>query len=108
MAQIVRIDGRVDWQITRDPKSNEYIAACQALKITAQADTWVELCETIAEIQDELFKTLLKEGALPQFLTKHGWQAVLPMFPIQATNIRFDIPVNMSSVANDRTREVHQ
>jgi len=67
MAQLVRINGRVDWKIARDPKTNEYVAVCDALKITAEADTWVQLCETIAEIQDELFITLLKEGALPQF-----------------------------------------
>jgi hypothetical protein len=111
MAPIVvrfQIDARVEWKFARDSQSERWIGVCAALKVTAEADTWGEFCQTINEIQNELFRDLLEEGELQSFLLQHGWNPLTPI-PSQPTNVVFDMPAFMiPAAANDRTREIRQ
>ena len=111
MAQTIvrfQVDARVEWQVARDPKSDRWIGVCPALKVTAEADTWGELAQTINEIHNELFRDLLEDGELQAFLIQHGWQPVTPI-PVQPSNVVFDIPAHMIPAgANDSAREIHQ
>jgi predicted nucleic acid-binding protein len=111
MAQVVvrfQISAKINWRVTREPHAQRWIGVCDPLKVTAEAETWAELCQVINEIHNELFRDLLEEGQLEQFLRQHGWKPVAPL-PSRTANVVFDIPAYMiPAAANGETRAVHQ
>ena len=92
---LIRINTQVPWQIARDPKSDRWVAVCQPLAITAEAETWDKLASLLAEEVNELLLDLLKEGELPTFFKERGWQSLTPL-PLKVhEGLRFDVPMEM-------------
>lgn len=90
---IVRVDARVAFRASQDPKTGYWVAISDALRITLSGQTWTELNRAIGEGLDLLFRDLLDDGELKAFLVEHGWRLSGPT-PAKATRrkITFDVP----------------
>lgn len=91
MQNIVRIDAQnIVWRVHRSP-SEQYIGACDPLRLVAQASTYEELLSTINEILREVLLMHFEEGTLERFLSSHGWQAVGPVTDHPVFDVPFDV-----------------
>ncbi len=92
---IVRFDlaAFIAWRAVRDAQTGAWVGICDALKLTAEGETWEDLNRIVAEIVNDLFVNLLQEGRLEEFLRNHGW-ATLGEIPRPPDHERlvFDIP----------------
>jgi hypothetical protein len=92
--QIVKIDAKLQWNLTQDKKSARWVAACAPLRIVVEADRIEQLREVIADTLDAVFRDLLLSGELERFLREHGWATSLPIAQIVADqNMRFEVPM---------------
>lgn len=97
----VRVRGRVQWAVTRDPDSGEYLARCGTLDLVVGAETLNELALTIAEGMDALFETLVAEGQLEHFLRQRGWTTEQPVpTNVAAHDLAIDVPWELLDDAN--------
>lgn len=93
----VDVNAAISWVAGRDPLSEAWIAACDPLGLTVEAETWSELLGTIEEVQDHMFRTLLVEGTPEHFLRDRGWEMAGPM-PTDVDDpraVRFDVPIQL-------------
>jgi hypothetical protein len=90
---VIQINANVPWSFTR-VRSGQYIAVCDPLKLTLQADTFYDLMEDIAISLDALLKDLLGDNELDRFLRERGWTAFSPI-PARPKNVRFDVPFEL-------------
>lgn len=90
MARLLRIDANLPWQC-RQAKGGNWVAACDPLMLTLQAETWAELMEDIALTLDAMFRDLLSTNELERFLRDHGW-SVSGTIPNRQEEVRFDVP----------------
>ncbi len=100
---VVRVDGRVECKILK-AKGGNWVAICDPLKLTLQADTWANLMEDIAFTLDAILKDLLSSNELNRFMKEHGWKLV-GQIPHRQADMRFDlpfIPAIMSSHGSQR------
>lgn len=86
----VRIDANLQWKSTIG-KGGNFVAVCDPLKLTVQAETWAELMEDTAEVLNAIFIDLLSSNELDHFLRDHGW-TMMGRVPAHRENIRFDVP----------------
>jgi hypothetical protein len=102
---LVRINGQVPWRTFLSREGN-WIAICDPLKLTLQADTWGELMEEIAITLDALLKELLASNELDRFMREHRWTAI-GQIPTQTENVRFDLPfIPLMSASHDTPRSL--
>jgi len=87
---LVRINADLQWKATIG-KGGNYVAVCDPLKITLQAETWAELMEDAAEVLDAIFRDLLSSNELERFLQERGW-TTMGQVPNRQDNVRFDVP----------------
>ena len=107
MATLLRIDGRVDWRCLQG-KGGNWVAVCDPLKLTVQAETWANLMEDIALTLDAVFKDLLISNELTKFLRDHGW-ALSGTIPNRPEDVQFDVPFFAAMTgAHGSQRELHQ
>ena len=85
-----RLKGEVTWYCEHDTTCGKWVGICDDLSLTVQADTQRELHSSIWEAMDELFKMLVEEGELKNFLVEHGWYLEQP----ESRSIS-DLPVNI-------------
>lgn len=71
---VVRIDGSVGWKI-QQTDSGRWVGVCDALELTVQSDTWVEMMEVINEGLEMIFQDLIETDEFDQFLADRGWVA---------------------------------
>lgn len=106
----VQIHGQLLWRYTRDPRSDRFVAVCDALKITAEAETWSKLVEVVNEEVNALFRDLYEEGQLDRFLRSRGWSP-FPYTPLPgsmpAEGMRFDVPMDMQAVPFELLAQKH-
>jgi hypothetical protein len=96
-AATVSIRGDLTWTWSRTKRGN-YVAVCEPIGQTVQAEEFGELLETIGEALGSTFTELLSTGDFETFLREHGWScAQPPPSPVQK-NIRFDIPFDLKGV----------
>lgn len=69
---IIRIEGKLLWKWGRT-KRGAYIAVCDPIAQTLQADRFSELLESINEALDSTFRELLSTGELHKFLRARRW-----------------------------------
>jgi hypothetical protein len=97
----VQIQGQLVWRMTRDPRSDRFVAVCDPLAITAEAETWSKLTEIIDEEVNALFRDLFEEGELQDFFRERGWRPLadtpLPT-SMPKEGMRFDVPMDIQSV----------
>ena len=108
---VIHIEGKVDWVCWRG-NGGHWIGICDPLKLTAQADTWFELMESIGETIDSVMKDLLQTGDLYRFLQDHGWKPRNPipkqLTPEEIADYRFDIPFMPHMAAHGPQNLVYQ
>lgn len=87
---LVQVNAKLQWQTQRAQGGN-WVAFCEPLKLTFQAETWANLLEDIALGLDAMLKDLMVNNELDRFLRDRGWTTMGPI-PAEPKNIRFDIP----------------
>lgn len=103
----VEINARLQWQFYRDEISHRWIAVCEPLHVTVEADTHTELRENIEDGINLLFRNLLKDNELEHFLTMRGWTAGSNL-PAKNEEVRFDVPIELiARQANGQQNCVH-
>ena len=101
---LVRINGNVPWNVLQG-KGGNWVAICEPLKLTLQAETFSELAEEIAITLNATLTDLMASNELPKFLQDHGWQLVGPM-PSVPQEVRFDVPFSLIAENHGSTRPV--
>jgi hypothetical protein len=104
--QLVRVDARVPWTI-QQTRNGHYVAKCDPLRLTLQAESWADLMEDIAITLDALLKDLLETNELSQFLSDQGWKLSGAM-PSHPEGIRFDVPFFPAMISHGSATELHQ
>jgi hypothetical protein len=108
--QLVRFSGQVQvqWNTLRTA-SGAYVAVCEPLKLTVQAESWAELMEDIAVTLDLLLKDLLEADAneFTRFLHEHGW-VLQGAIPTHSEGIRFDVPFFPVMMGHGSASQLHQ
>ncbi len=74
MTQIITIEAKLPWSVFKDVQSGAWIGVCDALVLTALGRTQQDLHEAIFEAMDALFRDLLAEDVLDQYLASRGWE----------------------------------
>jgi hypothetical protein len=92
---IVQVKGRVEWKARR-ARGGNWVAICDPLKLTLQAQTWADLMEDIAFTLNAMLKDLLVSNELPLFMKEHGWK-LAQAIPDREANVRFDLPYEVMS-----------
>ena len=91
MSTTVHINAQLHWKYGRT-KSGNFIAVCDPIAQTVQADSFNDLVDTIQEVVSGTFKELFSTGDLEKFLHDRGWSMKgLPEQP-KPRNLRFDVP----------------
>jgi len=104
---IIRVDGKVPCNILQT-KNGNWVAICEPLKLTLQADTWANLMEDIASTLDAIFRDLLSSNELNKFLKDKGWK-LLGRIPRHTTDMRFDLPIIPAIIdSHGSQRQIHQ
>ena len=96
---VVQINGKVPWQCFRS-SGGSWIAVCDLLKLTIEAETWALLMEGIGKSINAIFKERFESDQLDQFLREHGWKPAGEL-PSSPKTIYFDIPF-LASIAGEK------
>ncbi len=99
MREVINIEGDLEWKYCQDPESENWVAVCDPLKLTVEADTLPELYESMSEAVDSLLNEMLSTGDLERFLKEHGWSAG-PIPTGEDRDVQFDVPLNTRRVAS--------
>jgi len=86
---LVRVNANIPWMVTQG--TTDWVAICDPLKLTVQAETYSDLMESIGETLDAVLSDLLATNELDRFLSDHGWKLITPL-PEKRKNLRFDVP----------------
>ena len=102
---LVKIESQIPWRVIRST-SGYWVGVCEPLKLTAQAETWIDLVNDIAWAMESVFEDLLETNDLETFLRERGWSA--PQLPtvVQSPQVKFDIPFlpQLASPGNDQAQ----
>lgn len=93
----VTIQANVAWSVTRSASSDRWIAICDELNLTTEADSEEELQSLIPETLHLLMADLLEDDELAQYLHEKGWSAVGLPSSHEADDIMFDLPWHIIS-----------
>lgn len=104
MPNVIQIEANLPWNYTIDRESKRWVAVCQPLKLTIEAEDPQEFLETIRESMDGFFKELLSTGDLDRFLEDHGWRRLTPI-PERRRELYFDVPMSTRRV---QERDLHE
>jgi hypothetical protein len=106
---LIRINGQVPWRCSPTRNGN-WVAVCDPLKLTLQAESWSELMEEMGITIDALFKELVSTNEFDRFMRDHGWNVIGPIPPTdQLENAHFDLPfVPLITGPYDPSRSVPQ
>lgn len=104
MTTTVHIKANLIWKYGKS-KSGNYIAVCDPIGQTIQADTFSHLIASMNEAVDSTLRELFHTGDLEKFLADRGWSSEQVLPERRKTNLRFDIPFNVRGV---RGRDLHE
>ena len=93
----VHIEGKLIWKWGRT-KHGTYIAVCDPIAQTVQADKFPELLETINEALESTFSELFSSGDLAKFLRERGWKSAELPGRRARRNVRFEMPFDLKGV----------
>ena len=90
------VSGKMEWRSLHDTATDKWVAICDDLRLTVQADTQRELHDEIWDSMETLFALLIEENRVEQFLAEHGW--IRQRGVIEKVADFFDaVPVNILS-----------
>jgi predicted RNase H-like HicB family nuclease len=88
----IQIKANLTWAAERTQR-NTWVAACDPVGLTLEADTPAELESLIIEGQQLLFEDLFRDGELEQFLRERGWALNGPLpVSVPQGGLQFDVP----------------
>ncbi len=103
----VEVRAQIQWQFYQDDASRRWIAICEPLKVTVEADTHTELRKNIEDGVNLLFVNLLRDNELDRFMVERGWTIRGPI-PDGHQEVRFDVPIELvARHANGLAQRVH-
>jgi hypothetical protein len=83
---------QVIWTYVRTSRGT-FVASCEPLALTIEADNEADLQSVIAEAQHVLMVDLFEDGELPRFLKDRGWQSSRPLpQTLPEGGVTFDVP----------------
>jgi predicted RNase H-like HicB family nuclease len=89
-------------------KGGNWVAICDPLKLTLQAETWANLMEDIAFTLDAILKDLLSSNELDKFMREQGW-TLIGRIPDSRADMQFDLPFIPAIKNSDGSqRSLHQ
>jgi hypothetical protein len=100
------VNANLEWK-TGPVSGDNWIAVCDALKLTVESPTYAELMEDVGLTLNDLFLDLLHSNELERFLRDRGWTLARPMPSRTDENVRFDVPFIPAMISNGQTRELH-
>ena len=91
----IHVKAQIMWA-KKQVRSGTWIAVCDALGLTIEAENEAELQSMIEETQHFLFLDLFEDGALDRFLRERGWTTTAPI-PASSpeSGVRFDVPFEL-------------
>jgi Arc/MetJ-type ribon-helix-helix transcriptional regulator len=104
MKNVIRVQAKLVWKWGRG-RSGRYVAICDAIRQTVEADRFEDLLETMHEALDSTFRELLASGDLDNFLREHGWGSLKIPSSTKRRNVRFDVPFDVRGI---RTRDLEE
>jgi hypothetical protein len=106
---LVRINGQVPWRCF-PARTGEWIAICDPLKLTLQAESWTELVEDMGLTMDAVLRELFSTNDFDRFMRENGWSVIGPIpQDAKAEDLRFDLPfVPLVTGPYDSSRVLHQ
>ncbi len=88
---IVTIHANISWRARKSDLSDRWIAVCDVLNLSMEADSLDEMHSVISETFHALFTDLLQGNELNEFLTARGWSAAgVPTN--RNEKVAFDVP----------------
>jgi predicted RNase H-like HicB family nuclease len=100
-SNVVRVQASIEWRAFFDTASQQWIAVCDPLSLTASGKTWAILQDEIDEAINLLLLDIMKAGELDRFLSDRGWRlAGRPPSDPQA-RVHFDLPSHVIARAWD-------
>lgn len=102
MNTVFRMEAKISWNVSQDAKSGAWVGVCDALGITALGETTEDLHASINDAMDGLFRDLLSDGELDEFLRQHGWKFQGDSQPWEDVydDFKFDIPFEVIHANN--------
>ncbi len=109
MKYVVQVQAQVKWEFYQDQPSKRWIAVCNPLGITIEADTHTELRENIEDALRLFMRSTFEDGELERFLREHGWKALNIPANARANDIKFDVQIELIArkAANGPARALH-
>ena len=107
---VITVESTIQWRFAQDPASGRWIAICDPLRLTIEADSSSELRENIEDALQLFMRSLLRSGDFERFLQEHGWRKHMVGLLTDPTtgDVRFDVPIELiAQRANDSARHVH-
>ena len=74
MATAININAQLVWKTYKTP-SGHWVAECDAVNLSMQAETLDEMYSLIGEGLSRLFSDLIADNELDQFLKERGWKS---------------------------------
>lgn len=94
----IQIHANLEWQLERT-RRGRFLAVCQPLALTLEADSQEEALSLINEGLHYFFLDHLAEGTLARFLMNKGWQAsALPVAYTPGDVVTFEVPFSLRSM----------
>jgi len=103
----VEINATLQWVFFKDDASQRWIAVCDPLGLTIEAETHTELRENIEDGLNLLFLDLVRENEFEGYLRQRGW-SVTGRHPAAGEKVRFDVPFELVSKGRrDSENRIH-
>jgi predicted RNase H-like HicB family nuclease len=111
MRQAFQLNAQVQWAVVRDEAAQRWVAICDPMGITVEADSHTELRENITDAMNLMLVNLLRSGELDHFLKARGWQAHPLIEQVEESDSDtpfFDVPIELvAQRANDPASRIY-
>jgi hypothetical protein len=93
----INIQAKLIWKWGKT-RQGSYIAVCDSIGQTVEAERFADLVATINEALVSTFNELLSSGDLDKFLQDRGWSCPNQPTLSARRNVRFDVPFDLKGV----------
>jgi len=109
MTTVVKVQANLVWRAERGSHSDRWIAFCDPLGISTEADTLDELHSVIPEAIHILMLDLFEDNEFDAFLRERGWTATRAEQPTQDGEATFHVPWELlvQHGSHDTARKSH-
>jgi hypothetical protein len=110
MRHMVQVQAKIQWEFYQDPASKRWIAVCEPLGLTIEADSHTELRENIEDSLRLFMRSIFADGQFERFMRERGWVAQNIPQNVAPQDIGFDVPIELIArkASNGAKRAVHQ